>query len=315
MRTAGRAYGVPILFAILLSGCTRSVANTNQPAAVLFDQFDSVFYVKAGLLVGSGGYKQLPGHIAGTLRIPFGDLLGGLNALGQQVPNEILNNADAVLVGAKDFRPPAGLGGVQSQFCYVVLFRNRSVFDLRKLAKKPGPISSAGGAVWKWVAKPTEGQHGPQTFYATQIAHSYLLISDDLGSLQLMVVRLSSTDDGTSTLRKIPNWERLSQHDVWGYRRYQQTGIKYRDAAGMTDVTPTAEALSFFVDLEKKVGLLRLLASDDTTAKKINSAAKLPSLKPVSQGVWEASIPLFDNEASSEQMLAIMWLYGFGLYL
>lgn len=314
MRTVGRVYGVPILFAILLSGC-RGVANTNRAAAVLFDQFESVFYAKAGLLTGSGGYKQLPGPIAGTLRIPFGDLLGGLNALGQQAPVEMLNDADAVLVGAKDFRPPAGLGGVQSQFCYVVVLRNRSAFDLGKLAKKPGPIASAGGAVWKWVAKPTEGQHEPQTFYATQIAHSYLLISDDLGSLQWMVVRLSSANDSAPTLRKIPNWERLSQHDVWGYRRYQQAGIKYKDAAGMTDVTPTAEALSFFVDPEKKVGVLRLLASDDTTAKKINSAAKLPSLRPVSQGVWEASIPLLDNEASSEQMLATMWLYGFGLYL
>ncbi|QEE27999.1 hypothetical protein FTW19_08320 [Terriglobus albidus] len=290
------------------------MANTNQAAAALLSQFDSVFYVKASLLGDSGDYKGLPGGISGTLRIPYGDLLGGLNVLGQQTSVEIFNDADAVLVGAKDFRPPAGLGGVQSQFCYVVLLRKRSVLDLGTLAKKPGPISSAGGATWKWLAKPTEGRHEPQAFYATQIAHSYLLISNDMGSLQSMAGRLSSANHSAPTLPEVSDWERLSQHDVWGYRHYQQVDIKYRDAAGMTDVTPAAQALSFFVDPEKKVGVLRLFASDDSTAKKLNSAAKLPSLRPGNQGVWEVNIPL-DSEASSEQMLATMWLYGFGLYL
>ena len=83
----------------------------------------------------------------------------------------------------------------------------------------------------------------------------------------------------------------------------------------MTDVTPGAQALIFFFDSEKKSGVLRLLATDDSTAEKMNAAAKLPALRPVSSGVWESIIPLSGNGATSEQMIATMWLFGFGLYL
>jgi hypothetical protein len=308
---------VPILFAIVLSGCRTGAANTNraQAASILFDQFETVFYAKADLLASSGGYKQFSAQSANTLRAAFADLLGGLHPLGKQASVEIFDNADAVLVGSKDFRPPAGLGGVHSQFCYVVVLRNRSDFDIGRFASKSSLISSAGGSVWKWVTKPTEGQQGPQTFFAAQSGHSYLLISNNVEGLQAMTVKLASPSLAASMPRGVPNWESLSQHDVWGYRRYRQTEISYRDAAGMTDVTPTAEALYFFVDSEKKVGVLRLLASDYSTAKRMNARAKLPSLEPVGSGAWETNIPLMGTEASSEQMLATMWLFGRGLYL
>lgn len=315
MKTSRWICRVPILFAVLFSGCTRAVPNSNQPqvASALFSEFETVFYARADLVAGSGGYKQLSEQSANSLRVPFADLLGALDPLGKQVPAEVFGDADAVLVGAKDFRPPAGLGAVRSQSCYVAVLRSGSSFDIGRVGNKSPAISSAGGSTWKWTTKPTEGQSGGQTFYATQVAHSYLLISNNAGDLQTMAAKLVSSD--TQMLREVRDWESISQHDVWGYRLYRHTGVTHSDAAGMTDVTPTAQALIFFFDSEKKSGVLRLFATDDSTAEKMNLAAKLPPLRPISSGDWETSIPLSGNGASSEQMFATMWLFGFGLYL
>ena len=84
---------------------------------------------------GFAGYKELPAKNANSLRIPFSDLIGGLQSLGDQVPVEVFDAADAVFVGAKNFQSPNGLGGVRSQFCFVVAFRDGSQFDISKVAK------------------------------------------------------------------------------------------------------------------------------------------------------------------------------------
>lgn len=310
-------FRLPILFAVLFLGGTGTMAKSNQPqvASALFSEFETVFYVKADLLVGSSDLKGLAEQSANGLRVPFGDLLGALESLGKPVPDEIIGNASAVLVGAKDFRPPAQLGAVRSQLCYVVVLSSDSRFDLEKLASKSLVISSAGNSTWKWTVKPTEGQREGQTFYATQVAHSYLLVSNDANDLATMTLRLVSGQ--TQTVPKVRDWDSISQHALWGYRRYQQTTVNDRDAdaAGLTDVSPSAQALVFFLDSENKSGILRLLATDDSTAEKINAAAKLPLLKKVSSDVWQTTIGLRANETSSEQMVVTMWLFGFGLYL
>src|SRR5205823_5215043 len=137
-----------MLIAFLLSGCTKSAANSTEQqraASTLFDQYETVFYAKGDLLSASGGYKRLSKQDTNTVTAPFGYLLGGFDPLGKKVSAEILGNADAALVGVKDFRPPAGrtgLGDVQSRFCYVVVLESRK-FDLSKIARKSGVMSSA----------------------------------------------------------------------------------------------------------------------------------------------------------------------------
>jgi hypothetical protein len=136
METARWICRIPILFAVLLSGSAWAVANSNQPqaASALFSEFETVFYAKADLLSSSGGYKGLSEQSANSLRVPFADLLGALDSLGKPISDEMLHDADAVLVGAKDFRPPAGLGAVRSQLCYVLVLRSGN-FDLGKVAR------------------------------------------------------------------------------------------------------------------------------------------------------------------------------------
>ena len=320
MRNLSRVHRV--LFtaaAILLSGCHQGMASSNQSQAapILTDQFETVFYAKVDLLSGYGGYKRLSPRDANALRAPFAGLLYALEPLGKQVSTEVLRNSDAALVGAKDFRapggPPPNLGAVQSSFCYILVLGNRSTFDISKVASKSGVMSSAENAVWKWSAPPTEGHSQPYTFYATQVAHSYLLISNSLDDVRAISPKLGSNT--APNLSGFRDWESISQHDLWGYRRYRHNEVHDKEAAGTTFVTSTATALSFFADADKKTVVLRLFASDGSTAEKINARKELPLLKSVGEGSWEATIPLSGDEASVERVLIAMWLFGFGIYL
>lgn len=303
---------------ILLSGCHQGMASPNQSQAVsiLAEQFETVFYAKAGLLKGFAGYNELSAKNANSLRIPFSDLIGALQSLGDQVPVEVFDAADAVFVGAKNFQSPNGLGGVRSQFCFIVAFRDGSRFDISKVAKNSSLITSVAGGIWTWETKPTEGQPGPQKFFAIQSSSAYLLVSNDLATLRVIAGGLASSD---RTVHQVPSglsdWQSLSQHDLWGYRRYPHDEAHDKNAAGTTDVTSTATSLLFFVDAGKKAAVLRLFASDGTTAVKMNAAGKLPLLKPVGSNSWETNISLSGDEASVERVLVAMWLFGFGIYM
>src|SRR5258708_10230866 len=304
--------------AILLSGCHQGMASSNQSpvASILTEQFETVFYANADLLKGSAGYKELSAKNANSLHAPFSVLISGLQSLGDQVPVRAFEAADAVFVGAKDFQPPEGFGAVRSQFCFVVAFRDGNRFDFSRVAKTSSLISSVGDGIWTWETKPMEGQPGPPKFFAIQISRAYLLVSNNLATLRAIAGELTTSNHTPLQVPNgIPDWKSLSKHDLWGYRRYRLNEVHNKEAAGTTVVTSTATSLSFFADAGKKVVVLRLFASDGSTAEKMNAHMRLPPFKSVDKGSWETTIPLSDDEASVEQVLIAMWLFGFGIYL
>ncbi len=314
MKTKSNA-ALPVLLVILFSGCTEAATSPRQSSAnaVLLQQFETVFDSSANLLSESRGSKNFSKRDGNTLRIPFAYLISSLDSLGGGATDDVLANAEAVLVGAKDFHPPAGLGGVRSQSCYVVVLRNGSKFDFRKHFHQSAVPFAGEISSWNWSAKLGEfGEGDPRasSLYAAQIAEAYALVANDLEELQIVAKALTSPPQSLGA----NEWASVVQHEVWGYRRYRRTETN-RVAAGTSDVTSTAKALIFFFDSAKKTGVLRLLASDDSTAERINAEARLPPLKPIGSGVWETTIPLMGDAATSERMGAMMWLFGFGLYL
>src|ERR1700686_1323982 len=123
LRMISGTQGASILharLALLLLGSDRSPNGRNRlrvttaTAALVEERFETVFYANADLLLSTGPYKQLSEQSANTLRLPFADLFGGLESLGAHASADLLSKADAVLIGARDFRPPATLGDVQS---------------------------------------------------------------------------------------------------------------------------------------------------------------------------------------------------------
>src|SRR5205807_2204009 len=151
-------------------------------------------------------------------------------------------------------------------------------FDLRKYFTSASSASVAGSPIWHWLAKLAEfGRDDPRpsSLYATQFAKAYLLISNDLTELQTIARILGSSDHGLQGLTGLRDWESISQHPFWGYRKYRHVKNNNPVASGMSEVTPGAEALMFYVDFEKKVGVLRLISSvkDEGTPAKINARA------------------------------------------
>jgi hypothetical protein len=302
--------------AFLLSGCTKSAADSTEQqraASTLFDQYETVFYAKSDLLTGSGGYKQLSQQDANTLRAPFAYLLQGLDVLGKSASHEILSSTSAALVGAKDFHPPqgpTGFGDVQSQFCYVLILRPGTTFEISKVAGGASSVSSVEASTWKWSAKGTEGHPEPHIFFATQVGHLYLLISNRLDEAQAISAKLGS--DTAPSLSGFRDWESISRHEVWGYRRYRHTE-ESKEAAGTSQLTPDTQALAFFADPKQKTGVLRLFSPTGGTAQKMNETRLLPPFKVADSGVWETVIPLTGNQKSSDQIFVVMSWFGFGV--
>lgn len=309
------------LLCICLAGCSGGVQGSNaklRAASVLFDEFETIFYSDASSL--SARYNQLPGQAASFLRIPFAYLTGGLDSLGGRAAEGILAAADGVLVGAKDFRAPTGLGGVESTFCYVVVLKKPGSLNILTLVKRSPATRVIGAPVWVWETPPQEGHPQPFTFYMTEVARSYVLVSNSSEQLRAISGRLSSSTGGRNVPVGVPEWREVSRHAYWGYRRYRQVASANRDASGLSNVTSTARDLIFLVDFKEKRGLLRLLASDASTADKLNSAPMdpsmaLPPLRRSAPGVWEAAFPFTGRLQTEDRMFVVMGLFGFGIYL
>jgi len=312
---------IALSVALLLLGSDRSsnekklLPAATAAAALLGDRFETVFYADAGLLTSTGGYKQLSKQTAAGLRMPFADLLAALESLGPHASAEVLSKAEAILVGAKDFRPPAALGDVQSQFCYVVVLAAEDRSILAGTSKSPG-VSEQEGSVWRWAAKPTEGRPSPMWYYATQAGGSYLVITNNLEDLRVAAQTLATSKNGTSPPVSvgIREWETISHHELWGYRNYHYSQPDNREAAGLSQIMPDAQALAFFADPSHRVGVLRLYSAAADTAYKINAKHLLPSLEQVSTGLWEANVSLSGGQ-TLEQVANVMGLFGFAIYL
>lgn len=322
MSRAVRIYSMPVLLLLLSAVCRAGDSRMKQAASALVTNFETVFYTRADLISSAGSYRGLSKRAADSLRVPFGFLATAVDSLGKESLAMLLSNVNAAWVGAKDFRAPAGLGGVHSRQCYVLLLKEGSSFDLKKIFSR-SPSGKIGEApMWSWSADLSEfgeGDRRPSTLYAMQV-RQFVLISNGLEELRQVAGQLESREPRNNKSADIRDWTSLSQHDFWGYRNYRHTGVADRDAAGMSEVTPTAQALAFFVDYEEKKGVIRLFASDQTSAEKLDNtivshkAAMLP-FKASGSGSWQTEVPLSGDEKSSAGMFEVMGLFGFGIYL
>jgi hypothetical protein len=212
---------MPVLLVLLSAACHAGDSSVQQAVSALVTNFETVFYTKADLISSGGPYKGLSKRAADSLRVPFGFLATGVDALGKNSLATLLSNVDAAWVGAKDFRAPAGLGGVHSRNCYVLRLKEGSRFALEKIFSH-GPSGRIGdAAMWNWSAGLSEfgeADRRPSTLFTVQVGR-FVLISNDLGKLQDVAARLASEDTCNSNLADIRDWTTLNQHDFWGYRR------------------------------------------------------------------------------------------------
>jgi hypothetical protein len=288
--------------------------------SALFERFETVFFAKSEILYTPEANAQLSAGDAGRLRTPFGYLMRALDSLQDSASAEILASSSAVLVGAKDFRAPTGLGAVHSKLCYIVILGKSSDLDTRKYFNKLLTTATAGLNIWNWSADLREfgeGDSRPSSLFATQISRSYLIVSNDIAELTEIAGQLNSPKNNPKILEAMHGWGSVNQHEFWGYRRYRHNGIVDRTAAGMTEVTPGTEALFFYLDTTQKRAVVGVLGSPNVaaTAKNINATGGLPRLAQRGPGRWESVIPLSGTEKSYDQVFGVMGLFGFAIYL
>jgi hypothetical protein len=306
--------------AVLLLACGRGMSEMNDESkaeVALIEEFETVFSSK--LIPFSFPSTKLTKQDANALHIPFAELAAGLDAVGHAT-GEILQNSEIVLVGARDFRPPpgppqsSGLGGVRSDFCYVIVPKYKRESDFSRYFRDLPVLSAGQVPVWKWSARLSGESPLLTSFYAGQIGRSYLLVSNNVEALQNVSKRLSLADTGPARVNHVYHWLLVKKHAFWGYRRYRYNKGVNEAAAGLTVVPRSSEELMFFVNSNEKDSTLRLFlsAADQQLPKTIG---ELPHFKSLEPRIWETIVPLGGDQKTREQLLNLMGMFGFGLYL
>jgi len=289
-------------------------SNGSHAAAVLFENFETVFHTTPAMLSDSlddsGGWYVWE---------PFGYLRVALEAVEKQLPAKVLAESEAILVGSKHFLPPTGLGSIRSTRCYIIVLRKESALDFSRYFNKPPVASAVGTPIWNWSADLGEfgdGDPRSSSLYATPITQSYILVSNNLEELQNVSRRLTSVNNDARVLAGIHEWNDLRQHEFWGYRRYKHGKPRPIDRLVGTDqITPQAEAVILYVGMRKQTGVLRLFSSspDDATAENINATGRITPLRPVGPKVWETVFPLAEIGSFPDSAYWVLWLFGWGV--
>jgi hypothetical protein len=134
LRNTWRLCGVFLLAIEFCGTCGGHTEVRPSGESVLVTHFETVFSTETRFLRDSQGFGQISKSDLDMLRTPFDYLLKGLDALGNGASTEILGSGDSILVGAKDFLSPAGLGPVHSTRCYIVTFKAPYTFDFRRFS-------------------------------------------------------------------------------------------------------------------------------------------------------------------------------------
>jgi hypothetical protein len=100
-----------------------------------------------------------------------------------------------------------------------------------------------------------------------------VLLSNDLGALQGVAQGLTAEDRSNAAI-PFRDSTTVGGHEEWAYRRYRHNTTLDRNAAGLSNVTPTPDVLMFCLNGERKSGVLRLLASDDSTTDRLNGSVE-----------------------------------------
>lgn len=319
-----------IVLSTMASRCNTGTVRESlhaRAATSLSEQFENVLYSKPEFVSTWDTRNPLPKDQASELRYPFAYLWLALDSLSTSAGPDLLANADAVLMGAKDFRGPEGIGGVRSQRCYVAVLKSGSSFELQKYVHESSITSTTGLQIWIWSAKLEEFGDGfprnfgirerPSTLYATKIGQSFFIVSNDLKELETIATRLTSSNGTPRDTVGFSRRAELFQHEMWGYRKYRLNDTNDKMAAGIERVPPTAEELIFFVDATKGTIVLQLTLKDPTpepAVAELFTSHKLPLPRRSNENTWEAAIPISTDEESFERIFSINFLFGFGVY-
>jgi hypothetical protein len=307
MRTV---FGLLMMLVLVMGHAFASTpANREDLAtAALFTRFETVFRVSPELLLK----RERLGR-ANFVWEPFGYVMSALGKLDTDMQQELLNQADAVLVGTKDYRPPQGLGRIVSTRCYMLIMKKPYIAS-NALEKKMG----RAWPLYGWSAELREfgeGSDRPSSIYATEVQGN-LIICNDSAELTVLTSLLRE-GRGLRALDSFDGLGQLRRHEFWGYRRYLPfyPATTSPDVAGIRGIGPDAEALGMYIEGSRGILLLFCSGTEPRTPEQLNSAWKdrIPPFRRVRPDIWRTTFPLGTYETPVETPLLVMWLFGQGV--
>lgn len=291
--------------------------------SLLAAEFETVVYADAGLLARDKTNRhKLPDDQSELVERPFATLIAGLDRLSPAALESILTRTQEVFAGAKDFRPPAGLGIVHSTNCFVFVLAPHNTFNIEEYFHQGPTRHTEALPVWSWEADIREfgdDDGRASVFYVTQIGHSFLLISNDLDELQKMAHGVSSSDTQRIALEDMPDWESLSKYQFWEYRKYRHFGVIDSVASDMRNVAPDARVIILVVDTRAKSGFLQVSGDSSNAAAKLSEEMKeslqpWPPLKQAGEHTWKTDLSFPGGTESFGRVYTLEGMFGFPTY-
>ena len=170
---------------------------------------------------------------------------------------------------------------------------------------------------WTWTTPPLDGASTPATFFATPVGRSYLLVANDLHSFARTFNALNAIQNDGTVSTPPSSYDAYRSYDYWAHRQIRRTGHATSDALGLNDSGADVLAISFFVNTAKREGFVQIQtpARDRASVAGVLPQSKQDLIKPQRAGFWQATIPLLEDESSSETIFYVLFHLGFGAVL
>ena len=177
----------------------------SRAAAAVFSQYETVFYTNTDLSSRFSSFKGLSRQSAGSLSLPFAYLMGALDSLDPRASEEILGKTDALVAGVRDFIPPEGEGGAQrgNSRTSLVLENVAHLAWISTSIKSQQHLSAerlCGGGWERFTERTPREMKSTRRRLTTLTWFSRVICRN-----KSIARKLSSPDDGSSVLNKIPN--------------------------------------------------------------------------------------------------------------
>lgn len=315
--SSSKSIAVIITIGLVLgsAGPTSSQISSEHPVRVLLNDFESVVFADASLFRSDvTRFGRIPKEILSSLRSPFGILFmafedPALSALR----GALLHGTDirTVVVGARNFRAPQGVGPVLADVCYLLQLNKNPLRNELSLLELADQVDGIAIRRIRLEVK----RNAPSVLFVVQPTKEHLLLATDLEIAKSVVTKLLGKasniypPSGLSIARSSP---------YWCYRSYQVRTNSDAVAGGMVignfRVGPNASALVFHINVGTTTGTLQYLTADekDRAALKLNGLGF--SFGEIRPKLWESSILLSDDRVL-EQLFGIFMMFGFGAYL
>jgi hypothetical protein len=317
----GRNLFATVVFIIFASlghptGYAETTAETRVVSALLA-QFETVGYTTSGILPGSS--NTLAPHVDSEdyLKVPFLEFIDGLNAMGPTKSDDFKKSYGALIVGAKNFAPPNGIGTVHSDKCYIGVPSGGAQSDMEASFSQAQRETIGGRQAWLWTIPASEENPEQRTFYAAQLPGWYLLMCNNRPDFEKVAKSLSAKDAPITSQINALGWKTFSAYNYWVYRSVRRIGGDNPSVSGLAQLTPDVTSLAFFADIDRRQGFIRVFGSETQTktAPKILPESRRQLFISDTSGVWRAEIPLARDEESFDSVFYVFNTFGFGAVL